>query len=355
MRKLRVCVIDLVSRGPCSLFMRVMAPNLASIMPQVVAVWCSQEGMRSPSSLHRRREPDRRRCLPTPTWSFIGAFTEAAQTAYALEPLLPCPRSRSLPSAVPHARCYPQDALHYFDYVLGFTDRAVLRERSRGLRSTSAPRSAPLGRPATDRPAGGARPLAVQRAILRKAPLLKIVPMLGSLGCPYTCSFCIDAAVPYQPLDSREIREDLRFLLRQVPTAGGGLARSQLRRPLRRHLDAIEEAVPPGSIDSIAESSLSLLSEPHLEAASAKMASRPSCPASSRGSSWATSRRPAPARAWTKSSAVAEHVNMILRYIPYIQTNFVLGLDSDEGDGAVRADQAFPGPCPRSVSRLLAC
>ena len=31
------------------------------------------------------------------------------------------------------------------------------------------------------------------------------------------------------------------------------------------YMDAIEEAVPPGSIDFIAESSLSLLTEPHLK------------------------------------------------------------------------------------------
>jgi hypothetical protein len=48
---------------------------------------------------------------------------------------------------------------------------------------------------------------------LQRAPFIKMVPMLGSLGCPYTCSFCIDAAVPYQPMDFDGIEEDLRFLL----------------------------------------------------------------------------------------------------------------------------------------------
>ena len=44
-RKLRVGVIDLVTKGPTrALYARVMNANLASIMPQVVAAWCEAEG-----------------------------------------------------------------------------------------------------------------------------------------------------------------------------------------------------------------------------------------------------------------------------------------------------------------------
>src|SRR6058998_4123020 len=44
-RKLRVGIIDLVTKGPTrALYARVMHANLASIMPQVVGVWCEAEG-----------------------------------------------------------------------------------------------------------------------------------------------------------------------------------------------------------------------------------------------------------------------------------------------------------------------
>ena len=33
-----------------------------------------------------------------------------------------------------------------------------------------------------------------------------------------------------------------------------------------------------------------------------------------------------------KLMQIAEHVNTILKYIPYVQTNFVLGMDNDEGE-----------------------
>jgi hypothetical protein len=47
---------------------------------------------------------------------------------------------------------------------------------------------------------------------------------------------------------------------------------------------------------------------------------------------------------------VADHVNMILRYIPYIQTNFVLGLDGDVGPEPFELTKKFidlaPGAFP---------
>ncbi len=45
MKKLKIAVIDLVSKGPTkALYARVMNPNLTSIMPQVVSVWCEEAG-----------------------------------------------------------------------------------------------------------------------------------------------------------------------------------------------------------------------------------------------------------------------------------------------------------------------
>jgi hypothetical protein len=47
---------------------------------------------------------------------------------------------------------------------------------------------------------------------------------------------------------------------------------------------------------------------------------------------------------------VSEHVNLILKYIPYVQTNFVLGLDCDEGAEPFELTKRFldktPGAFP---------
>ena len=43
---------------------------------------------------------------------------------------------------------------------------------------------------------------------------------------------------------------------------------------------------------------------------------------------------------------MADHVNMILRHIPYVQTNFVLGLDCDEGPEPFELTKKFVDLCP---------
>jgi radical SAM superfamily enzyme YgiQ (UPF0313 family) len=192
-------------------------------------------------------------------WVFIGAFTEAAQLAYALSHLF---RAHGAVTVLggPHARCYPQDALQYFDYVLGFTDKAVLGE----VLQDCAPHR-PLGLHLAARQQPATLPGVRERwkfieQTLQKAPFIKVVPMLGSLGCPYTCSFCIDAVIPYQPLDVEVIKGDLRFLLQQFKRPLVGWHDPNFGVRFNDAMEAIEAAVPPDSIDFIAESSLSLLS-----------------------------------------------------------------------------------------------
>ena len=190
------------------MFARVMNANFAAIMPQVIAVWCEQAGHDVTLVCYTGFE-DLVEELPAKVdLVFIGAFTEAAQLAYALSNVF---RSRGAVTAIggPHARCYPQDALKYFDYVLGFTDKATVSDV---LEDCSQHRPVGMHMAARQQPA--ALPGVRERwkfiePTLKKAPLIKMVPMIGSLGCPYTCSFCIDSVIPYQPLDVDVIKEDL--------------------------------------------------------------------------------------------------------------------------------------------------
>jgi hypothetical protein len=107
--------------------------------------------------------------------------------------------------------------------------------------------------------------------------------------------------------------------------------------------------VPPGRIEFIAESSLSLLSEPHL-----KRLKRNGFKAVLPGiESWfdlGAKSKTGALLGINKVRQVSEHVNLILRYVPYVQTNFVMGLDAEEGAEPFELTKRFldmtPGAFP---------
>jgi len=349
MRKLRIGVIDLVTKAPTkALYARVMHANLASIMPQVVAHWCEEEGHEVHLVCYTGLENLIEELPDNVDLVFIGAFTQAGQLAYALSNMF---RMKGAVTALggPHARCYPQDAQKYFDYVLGFTDKTVVRDV---LSDCSQHRPIGARLEAAEQPVtlpGVRERWKFIEPTLRKAPVIKIVPMLGSLGCPYTCSFCIDAAVPYQPLELDVIKDDLRFLLQTFDRPRVGWHDPNFGVRFNDIMGAIEEAVPPNRIDFIAESSLSLLAEPNL-----KRLQRNGFKAILPGiESWydlGNKSKTGAKQGMEKVKQVADHINMIMKYIPYVQTNFVLGLDVDEGPEPFELTKEFmkmaPGAFP---------
>ncbi len=329
MSRLQIGILDLVTKSPNpSLYGRVMNANLASIMPQVLGVWCERAGHDVHFVCYTGLENLLEELPADLDLLFIGAFTQSAQLAYALSNLF---QRRGAVTVIggPHARCYPEDASKYFDYVLGFTDEKIVAEV---LHECAQHR--PEGRQIS----GDRQPVELPgvqerwkftEQVLSKAPTIKIVPMIGSLGCPYTCSFCIDSTVDYQPLSFAGLTSDLRFLLTKYKNPIVAWHDPNFGVRFDDYMSAIEEAVPPGRMRHIAESSLSLLSEPHLERLQRNgfQAILPGI------ESWYDLGNKSKTRrtGLDKVKQVAEHVNLITRYIPYIQTNFVLGLDGDMG------------------------
>jgi len=333
--RLRIGIVDLVARGPTrALYARVMHANLASIMPQVLAVWCEERGHDVRLICYTGFENLLDELPSDIDLLFVGAFSQGAQLAYAVSAMF---RARGVVTCLggPHARCYPEDAARYFDYVLGFTDQDTLdrvldecaSRRPLGLRLSAAgqPRALP----------GVRERWKFIEPTLEKAPTFKLVPMLGSLGCPYTCAFCIDSEVAYQPLDFQQMRDDLRFLL------------EKLKRPRVGWHD------PNFGVrydDFVAESSLSLLSEerlPRLE----RNGFRAMLPGIESWYDLGNKSKARSKKGREKLDQVSEHANMISRHVDYLQTNFVLGLDCDEGPEPFeltkqfidRSPAAFPG------------
>ncbi|MEM1323999.1 MAG: radical SAM protein [Bacteroidota bacterium] len=344
-KKLRVCIIDLITNAASKdSWRRVMFPNFAGIMPQVIAIWCEQQG-HDVQLLTFTGFEDLAEEVPVDTdIVFISAFTQAALLAYALSNRL---RSHGAVTVLggPHARCYPEDACKYFDYVLGFTDKDLIKDVLQDCHQNR-----PVGEYLASLRNPGSLPGVRERwrfieDVLKKALLLRMVPMIGSMGCPYTCSFCIDSTVPYQPLSTEIIQEDLRFFLTKFKKPLVSWYYPNFGVRFNEIMGAIEEAVPPGSIRFAAESSLSLLSEPHLKILKKNgfVAMLPGIESwYDMGNKSGTGRR----AGMEKVQRVSDHVNTIMSYIPYVQTNFVIGLDCDEGPEPFELTKLFVDKCP---------
>lgn len=345
MKKLTIGVIDLVCKGPTdTLWARIMHANLASIMPQVVSAWCEQEGHEVTMICYTGREDLQKAFPKNVDLVFISAFTQAALLAYALSNYF---RSSGAVTVLggPHARCYPDDSIQYFDYVLGFTNKSIISEVLNNCVSNQ-----PVGKHLT----AGKQPLDLPgvaerwkfiEPTLKKAPFLKFIPMIGSMGCPYTCSFCIDSVVPYQPLDFQIMKADLSFLLKKFKKPLIAWHDPNFGIRFEENMEAIASAAPLKSFHFMAESSLSILTEKHLKVLKQNdfLALLPGI------ESWfelGNKSRASNITGEQRVNQISEHVNMIFQYVPYVQTNFVLGLDSDEGDGPFELTKRFVDKSP---------
>lgn len=328
--KRRVTVIDLVTSGSGGkFFSRMMNANYASIMPQAVAVWCAELGHEVRYICYTGVEDLTREAEARPDILILGSFTRTALAAYAVSNLF---RRHGAVTVLggPHARCYPEDAAHYFDYVIGLTDKPLIHEVLRDC----AP-NRPLGRQLSAMRQPVELPGVEQRwsyiaETVAKSRTIKLVPMIGSMGCPYTCAFCIDSVVDYQPMDFGQIKSDLRFLAGKLNKPIVGWHDPNFGVRFDDYMGAIEETVRPGTLRFVAESSLSLLSEPNVRrmARSGFVGMLPGI------ESWydfGNKSRATRNQGAERVRQISDHVNMILSHIPFVQTNFVLGLDCDEG------------------------
>jgi hypothetical protein len=325
-----------------------MNANFANIMPQVIARWCEEEGHAVSFLCYTGNEVLTEDIFDKPDIVFIGAVTESAQFAYALSNLF---RAKGAVTALggPHARCYPQDASRYFDYVLGFTDRTVIGDV---LQDCSQHRPCGICLSADHNPE--ALPGVRERwkfiePTLRKAPFVKVVPMIGSLGCPYSCGFCIDSTTKYQPLRLEQLKDDLRFLLTKFRRPRVSWHDPNFGVRLDEYLDAIEDAVPSNSFDFIAESSLSFLTEQRLRRMN-RSGFKVILPGIESWYDLGNKTGTGSLTGINKVKKVSEHINMILRYIPYSHANLVFGLDTDEGPEPFELTKRFiditPGAFP---------
>ncbi len=353
MKRLKIGILDFLTNTPNEPWFQrhVMLPNYSAIMPQCVAVWAEELGHQVFYETYTSRE-DLFSCLPDDLdVLFLACFSRTSFLAYAVSEMF---RKKGVVTVLggPHARSFVAHSRRYFDYLCQITDKeTILSILQDPQHHTPAVVLNAKSQP-TELPGVRARGKYIDYNIRKGWSRFKTVPVIGSLGCPYTCHFCIDAPIPYRTLPYDTIVDDLQYVKQRWGSEPGHLFviwhDPNFGVRFNEYMQVIERSNT--GLMHIAESSMSLLREENLKALKRNnfIGILPGIESWYGFNAKGGQKRN---QGMEKVKSVSEHINLIQSYIPYIQANFVLGLDSDAGaepwdltkEFMRRSPGAFPG------------
>ena len=341
---MRIAVLELLTDEPVRSwtekpYAAYFRRQFVSIMPQVVSVWCRQLG----HSVHYATyygQADPLSLLPSELdIVFIATYTQASALSYALAKIFRRRRVRTVIGG-PHAKAFPADCLRFFDVVVKDCDKTLIGEILRDR--VSPPVVVSSGRALTELPSVAERmPEIAAAAFSRGRPMLtSLVPMLSGLGCPYSCSFCIDWNTDYAPLPRERLRADLEYLATYYPQVLIGYHDPNFGIRFDETMDTIESVRARRRNRYIMESSLSVLKPDRLH----RLKSTRCVYVAPGIESWMAYSNKAAVGARRGSDKLAEVVRQfraIRNYVPGLQANFLFGSDEDQGQEPAELTKEF--------------
>ena len=341
LKRRRVGVLDLLADGPPSGWDRVYASqfrrNFVSIPPQIVAAWCRELGHQVFYATYYGQTPPAELLPDDLDVVFIGAYTKASALAYALAKLF---RRRGALTVLggPHATAFPDDCLRFFDVVVDTCDKTLVDDIVR--RRFDPPIAVSSGRPLTELPSVEARLPELRASSLGGRSVYRILPLLASVGCPYTCNFCVDWKNDYIRLPSERLAADLAYVAREHPGVVVAYHDPNFGVQFDSTLDAIESVPASARNPYVIESSLSVLKPSRLD-----RLRRTRCAYVVAGvESWADYSNKSGAggaSGWAKLEKVTEHFMNLREYVKGFQANFVFGTDVDRGREPLELTKEF--------------
>jgi radical SAM superfamily enzyme YgiQ (UPF0313 family) len=311
----------------------------ASVTPQAISVWCRQMGHRVFYATYYGLGDPKARLPSDLDVVFISTHTNTAPLASALSKLYKIEGTRTVIGG-PHAKSFPHDCLRYFDLVVLDCDKALIADI---ISDQFEPESIISShKPYDDTPTIEERlPEIRASTFLNGRPHPgSFIPMLASMGCPYTCSFCIDWNTPYRTLSSDRLAADLHYAARHLPGVKFGFFDPNFAVRFDETLSNFE-SVPPGQHNPyFIESSLTVLRSDRL-----KRLRDTNCIGIAPGvESWSLYSNKAGVGQAThrpKVDQVVEQFHVLREYIPYLGANFIFGLDTDAGDEPFELTKEF--------------
>ncbi|MGH6928735.1 MAG: B12-binding domain-containing radical SAM protein [Dongiaceae bacterium] len=313
--------------------------QFASIMPQAVSVWCRELGH---DVCYRTYygQADPRDLLPVDLdVVFVSAYTQASALAYALAKLYRADGALTVIGG-PHAKAFPGDCLRFFDIVVKDCDRRLIEEIL--ARRFDPPTVVTSGRLLTEFPSVEERmPEIAAASFADGRPLLtSVVPMLASLGCPYSCDFCIDWSSKYVPLTRDRIVADLRYTAEHLPNVYVVYHDPNFGVRFDEMMDVIEEVPAVRRSRYLMESSLSILKPQRLERLRATRCVYVA-PGVESWTDYASKAGVGDRCGRAKLERVVDHFSLLREFVPGLQANFLFGTDADAGNEPVELTKEF--------------
>ena len=318
----------------------VTTKQYASIVPQAVAAWSRRLGHEVHYATFYGQGDPKRKLPDDLDLIFMSGYTKDSALAYALAKLYKKEGTVTVIGG-PHAKSFPHDCLRFFDLVVTQCDEALVGDILGGHYEPNSIVSS--GKALNSLPSLEERMPEVRAASFLRGTrpyFASMVPMLSSLGCPYTCNFCADWNNPYSVLPTDQLEADLKYLSANYPGVKITFHDPNFAVQFDKTLDILER-VPEGHRNPyIMESSLSVLKEDRL----ARLRDTNCFFVAPGVESWTDYSNKAGVGRKTgeeKVRLVAEHMEMLHSYVPAIQANFMFGLDTDEGTEPVELTKDF--------------
>lgn len=346
---MRVGILDILalpSQGPAeAVYHALLTKQFASITPQAISVWCRRLGHDTFYAVYYGAGDAHRLLPPDLDVLFVSCYTQVSPIAYAVGLIYRAAGTRTVIGG-PHAKAFPTDCLRFFDVVVKECDRELIIDILAGQADPGSVVSS--ARPYDDVPTVEERMPEIRASAFywgyRRLPL-STVPMLASTGCPYRCDFCIDWDNPYRPLPAERLAADLQYLADRLPGTLIVFHDPNFAVKFDEVFTVLESLPAPVRPPYMIETSLTILREGRLsrlkETNCALLA--PGVESWTNYSDKAGVGRAAGAE---KVDRVVEQFRRLDENVPYLQANFMFGLDTDSGTEPAELTRHFMDRTP---------